>query len=283
MTEPTSQPGSGTNVPGPHTAAPSAPGESSYAGDQGQPQQAAGHGDPAGHGQQQPAHNSFGQPPAYGDPNSYGQPPAYGDPNGYGQPPVSSYGQQGFGAQGQGQPQGYGSGVAQAYGQPGYGPAAYGQPMPVRNDYATWGQRVGSYLIDMAPTIVGQAIFLVGYLAFIIDLSNTGATSAAGVVPMVIGSLIMLAALGWNIYNRWIVAGRTGQSLGRRVLKIYLVSEETNQPIGALNAFLRDLVHAVDGVAYVGYLWPLWDEKKQTFSDKIMKTAVIDPAKAGQH
>jgi uncharacterized RDD family membrane protein YckC len=134
----------------------------------------------------------------------------------------------------------------------------------------------------MLPSIVGQLIFLGGYVAFIIDFTNTGSASPGGVVPMVIGSLIMLAALGWNIYNRWIVAGRTGQSHGRRVLKIYLVSEETNQPIGAMNAFLRDLVHTVDGVAYIGYLWPLWDEKKQTFSDKIMKTAVIDPRKAGQ-
>ena len=43
-----------------------------------------------------------------------------------------------------------------------------------------------------------------------------------------------------------------------------------------MNAFLRDLVHILDGVAYVGYLWPLWDDKRQTFADKIMRTIVID-------
>jgi uncharacterized RDD family membrane protein YckC len=95
-------------------------------------------------------------------------------------------------------------------------------------------------------------------------------------VPMIIGFVVMLASIGWQIYNRWITAGRTGQSLGKRVLKISLISEETGQPIGALNAFLRDLVHILDGFAYVGFLWPLWDEKKQTFSDKIMKTVVVD-------
>ena len=93
---------------------------------------------------------------------------------------------------------------------------------------------------------------------------------------MAIGSVLLLAALGWQIYNRWIVAGRTGQSLGKRVLKIKLVAEATGQPIGALNAFLRDLLHILDGIAYIGYLWPLWDEKRQTFADKLMKTVVPD-------
>ena len=63
--------------------------------------------------------------------------------------------------------------------------------------------------------------------------------------------------------------------MGKRVTKIKLIGEDTAEPIGALNAFLRDLVHTVDGFAYIGYLWPLWDQKKQTFSDKLMKTVVI--------
>ncbi len=56
----------------------------------------------------------------------------------------------------------------------------------------------------------------------------------------------------------------------------HLIGEPTGQPIGPLNAFLRDLVHILDGIAYIGYLWPLWDEKRQTFADKLMKTVVID-------
>jgi len=35
-------------------------------------------------------------------------------------------------------------------------------------------------------------------------------------------------------------------------------------------------VHSLDSFAYVGFLWPLWDDKRQTFSDKLMKTIVID-------
>jgi uncharacterized RDD family membrane protein YckC len=99
---------------------------------------------------------------------------------------------------------------------------------------------------------------------------------------MIIGSVIMLGGLGWTIYNRWITAGRTGQSWGKRVMKIRLLSEQTGAPIGPLNAFLRDLVHTIDGLAfYIGYLWPLWDEKRQTFADKLMTTIIVSPSPTG--
>ena len=46
--------------------------------------------------------------------------------------------------------------------------------------------------------------------------------------------------------------------------------------IGAGLAFARIFVHAVDQLpCYVGYLWPLWDPKKQTFTDKILTTVVV--------
>ncbi|MET0692655.1 MAG: RDD family protein [Propionibacteriaceae bacterium] len=247
---------------------------------------------------QQPEQQGYGQPDygqqGYGqagsgqpgnDPSGYGQTgygqPAYGQPGydqqgyanpGYGQP---GYDQQGYGQQGYGQ-QGYGQ---QPYPAAGYPQPGYGQAVQLRNDYAPWGRRVGAYLIDFAPSLVGQIIFFIGYAIFVTNLAQTGSSgtvTAAGVVPMVIGFIVLIAALGWQIYNRWITAGKTGQSLGKRVMKIALISEETGQPIGGLNAFLRDLVHILDGIAYVGFLWPLWDEKKQTFSDKILKTAVID-------
>ena len=53
-------------------------------------------------------------------------------------------------------------------------------------------------------------------------------------------------------------------------------SARTGQPIGALMTFARQLVHLLDALAcYIGYLWPLWDAKRQTFADKIMSTVVI--------
>jgi uncharacterized RDD family membrane protein YckC len=132
-------------------------------------------------------------------------------------------------------------------------------------------------LLDGFPSYVGLAVFYVGYALWIIAVAQSGSASpSAGVIPMVIGGAIMLGGLAWNVYNRWLIAGRTGQSWGKRVTKIRLISGQTGLPIGATNAFLRDIVHTVDGMAYIGYLWPLWDAKKQTFADKLMNTVVVD-------
>jgi uncharacterized RDD family membrane protein YckC len=41
-------------------------------------------------------------------------------------------------------------------------------------------------------------------------------------------------------------------------------------------AFVRDLCHFVDAIiCYVGFLFPLWDDKRQTLADKIVSTVVV--------
>jgi uncharacterized RDD family membrane protein YckC len=164
--------------------------------------------------------------------------------------------------------------VQPSSGQPGF--ASLPAPIVMRTDYALWGKRVIAMLIDQFPAIIAMIIFFVGYLLLLIELSSGAAfVPSTGVVMMIVGILISLAALGWTIHNRWMVAGRTGQSWGKRVTSIALISEQTGHPIGPLNAFLRDLLHILDGVAYVGYLWPLWDDKRQTFADMLMNTIVV--------
>ena len=134
------------------------------------------------------------------------------------------------------------------------GPYATGT-MPTASAYASWIQRVGAYLIDVAPIVILELIF---YRTFVIYF------------------LILLASIGWTIYNRWYQGGTTGQSLGKKALNLRLVSEETGQPIGMLMAFVRDICHIIDAViCYVGFLFPLWDAKRQTIADKIVKTVVI--------
>ena len=59
-------------------------------------------------------------------------------------------------------------------------------------------------------------------------------------------------------------------------MHVKLISENTGQPIGPVMAFVRDLAHIVDSIiCFVGWFFPLWDSKRQTLADKIMKTVVI--------
>jgi uncharacterized RDD family membrane protein YckC len=202
-------------------------------------------GPPGGYGP--PPGGGYGQPPqggGYGGPppqppqgGGYGPPPGgYGPPQGAPQP--------GYGAP----PPGYGAP------QPGYSPPGYAPPPGY---YANWLQRFGAYLIDGIPPGI---LIIIG-----IAVHNAA-----------VAIIFLLAALCVTGYNRWYLAGKTGQSWGKKVLNLSLISETTGQPIGGGMAFLRDICHFVDSITcYIGWLFPLWDAKRQTLADKIMKTVVV--------
>ena len=57
---------------------------------------------------------------------------------------------------------------------------------------------------------------------------------------------------------------------------IRLVDATDHVPVGAVFSFLRQLAHFADSfVCYLGWLWPLWDSRRQTFADKITGTVVV--------
>lgn len=41
-------------------------------------------------------------------------------------------------------------------------------------------------------------------------------------------------------------------------------------------SIVRQLAHVLDTlICYLGYLFPLWDAKRQTFADKLMSTVCV--------
>lgn len=182
----------------------------------------------------------------------------------YGQQP---FGQQPGGQQPFGQPQ---PGQAPPFGQQApYGqPAPFGQqgtPFGAPRNYANWGQRALGWLVDFGPAVL---IYLV--------LAIVGVATHWNFIFSLLSFVALVGWIVWCVFNRWIQQGNTGQSMGKRVAKIKLIREDNGQPVGAGMAFLRDLAHFVDNVlCYVGWLWPLWDDKSQTLSDKIVGTVVV--------
>ena len=211
--------------------------------------------------QSTPSQGSYGQQGGYGQPGhdqqgGYGRSGPYAEPS---QPyglPSQAYGQTPTGYQpGPSSPTSPTSPTSQ-YPAGGYG---YGYSQP---PYASWLTRVGAYLVDALPVwvLLAMGAALVGH----------GGAGAG------IGIIFYLAALGWIGYNRWYRAGTTGQSLGKSATNVRLSNEQTGTPIGAGLAFLRDLAHIVDAIiCYVGFLFPLWDGKRQTLADKIVGTVVV--------
>ncbi|MEU9500201.1 RDD family protein [Streptomyces sp. NPDC048196] len=239
---------------------------------------------------------------SFGDPNNpYGQPPqAPQAPYGQ-QPPVPPQGGPGYGypqqPQAPQQPYGYPQ-QGQVPPQQPYGgypqQAGYGMPgMP--QGYASWGARVGAYLIDylivgLLPTILYFVALAMsasaatvtpdtsscppGDIQCISDAYNKAADTATPVGSFVLIAIAGLIGLAAGLF---VLAkeGSTGQTPGKKALGIRLVKEATGQPIGFGMAFVRKLCHILDGFCCLGYLWPLWDEKSQTFADKIAGTVVV--------
>ncbi|UNO40321.1 RDD family protein [Streptomyces sp. MST-110588] len=255
--------------------------------------------------------NPYGQPPQ-AQPGPYGQPPQapYGQPAapqdgqpGYGYPQQAPPAQQPYGypqqPQQPQQPYGYPQQAAPSpYGAQGGMPGP-GMGMGAPQGYASWGARVGAFLLDylivgLIPTICGSLAFFTALGAAHEAIPDTSycrdpqcvtdafdrAAASSSTAGFTMGALllILLGSLAGLIGGIFILVkeGSTGQTPGKKAMNIRLVSEATGQPIGFGMAFLRRLCHIVDALpCYLGFLWPAWDEKGQTFADKFVGTVVV--------
>ncbi len=96
----------------------------------------------------------------------------------------------------------------------------------------------------------------------------TGPTIAFGVLLATIGGIAFAV-----IYCRKV---SRGQSWGHKATGIRIVDQNTGQSISAWRVFGRQFARILSGaVCYLGYLWMLWDSRKQTWHDKIVGTVVV--------
>jgi uncharacterized RDD family membrane protein YckC len=219
------------------------------------PPPGGGYGPPQGGGYQTPG----GYPPP--PPPGGGYPPPPPPPGGgYGPPP---------GAAGQGYP---------PPGAPGPAPA-----LP-QDSYTPWFTRVLAWLIDMVPVLIvvgiGQGISAFTGESHCTTSSYGGysayCTSSPSIIGVLVSLLASLAALVYVVWNYGYKQGTTGSSIGKGIMKFKVVSEKTWQPIGFGMSVVRQIAHFVDGIiCYIGYLFPLWDAKRQTLADKIMTTVCV--------
>jgi uncharacterized RDD family membrane protein YckC len=159
----------------------------------------------------------------------------------------------------------------------GAAPTETWRALPSQPPLAGWWSRVGASVLDSLVTSVPFfAAGMIGLLTSEPRVDQLGQPSpsftAAGGLAVMLGFALTVAV---SVWNRILRQGRRGQSLGKQALGIRLVSARITQPIGAAPAFGREIAHLLDGVFYVGYLWPLWDPQKQTFADKIVGSVVV--------
>jgi uncharacterized RDD family membrane protein YckC len=164
----------------------------------------------------------------------------------------------------------------------------FGYGQPAGSAYAHWGKRVGATLVDVLTQVPFYVLIVIVAVTTHSSHTVTLGTSADGTPATVeisdgisgtgfaLIGLIYVALLAFGLWNLVFRQGRTGRSIGKSVLGIKLVKESTGDVPGAGLTFGRQICHIVDSFFLLGYLWPLWDDKRQTFADKICSTVVLD-------
>lgn len=132
---------------------------------------------------------------------------------------------------------------------------------------ATWGDRVAAVLLD--------ALVLVSLVLGVAVLSSlAGALSAPLAAPVAAGGHLLV--LAFLVGQHVVVQGRTGRTLGKARAGLRVVRAADGRPPGVRGALARWLAHLLDGLPLgLGWLWPLWDRRRQTFADKLCRTVVV--------
>ncbi|MGA2303515.1 MAG: RDD family protein [Acidimicrobiales bacterium] len=159
--------------------------------------------------------------------------------------------------------------------------------------YARWGTRLGGYLIDV---VIFIPVLVVLYIAF----RHTHALEVHLMVRRNGGhtrrSLSLLSpvitAVAFVVYATILCGGARGQTVGMMAVGVRVVRDEAHDVLGYGRAFWRAFVEQFLRILgtvtlILGVLWlldmlfPLWDSKKQTLHDKIVKTVVISVRPTG--
>lgn len=127
--------------------------------------------------------------------------------------------------------------------------------------YAGFFQRLVATLIDGVLLAVGS-----GILSGVFGLMGDAGRTLASLVTMVLG----------YAYYVYFISHR-GQTLGKQAMGIRVQNMETGQNLDVVSAILREVVGKFISalVLLLGYFWMLWDDKKQTWHDKIAKSVVV--------
>ncbi len=136
------------------------------------------------------------------------------------------------------------------------------EPAP-ESGLASWPARAGALAVDVLPglgVIATMALLALaapsdGWLRWVL-------TAALGV------TLCLVVA------NRLLLPVATGWTLGRALFGI-AVRRQDGAATGVLRLTAREVAHLLDTAAlFVGWLWPLWDRRRRTFADLLLRTEV---------
>lgn len=123
------------------------------------------------------------------------------------------------------------------------------------------------------PTLV-LGIVAVVLLAAATDSSSDGVRAAGG-VGILLYIIATLAAAVFEFWNLGWRQGETGQSIGKSRVGIAVIRKDGSGYLGGGMGIVRTLLHGILGACFLNFLWPLWDDQNQTWTDMVLDTVVV--------
>jgi uncharacterized RDD family membrane protein YckC len=153
--------------------------------------------------------------------------------------------------------------------------------------YAGFGARLGAWFLDSLIVGVPTAIiFVIVFSAVLSDCATTtnsfggtsvdcGSGGAATVAVLYLLAFVVGLVVAFFYFVRPIASG--GQTLGMKVAHVRIVDADTGSPIGMGRSIGRYLMqHFISGaICGLGYFWMLWDDRNQTWHDKVANSIVV--------
>jgi len=148
-------------------------------------------------------------------------------------------------------------------------------------EYASFGRRTVASLLDgiiltLAISLPFFAIFFAIGLFF--GASSTDSVSGQqGSMLFILSLFQQVITFAANIIYPLYFIGSRGQTPGKMIMKIKVLRLDQTKPPGYTTAFIRETVGKIlSSIVFgLGFLWVVWDDKKQGWHDKIAKTVVV--------
>jgi Mce-associated membrane protein len=149
---------------------------------------------------------------------------------------------------------------------------------PAPNELAGWPIRAAAFTLDVLPGVAVVATTALVWLA-----------APPQSLWWWVSITVLVGATLVTMINRAVLPAILGWSLGRALLGLEIV-RPSGATVGVGRLMSRELAHLLDTLSVgIGWLWPLWDSRKRTFADLLLRTevhcAATDrrPADIGRH
>ena len=152
----------------------------------------------------------------------------------------------------------------------GYKQYGYGYSYGPTAAYSGFWRRVGASIVDGIILAIPTNL-----LSVAVSAGSTGAFAGASLSPGASAGVTLInTAIAVAYYGYF--EGTRGQTVGKMALGIKVVDVDNGDLIGVPRAIGRYFASWLSGLAVgLGYLWMLWDPRKQTWHDKLARSVVI--------